>query len=419
MDSNQHILIIGKVWPEPASSAAGSRTLQLAEVFLQQKWKVSFACAAGDSEFAADLEAYGIQKFPIELNNSSFDTFIKSLNPSIIIFDRFTTEEQFGWRVAEFCPDAMRVLDTIDLHCLRVARHSALKQNREFEWKDLVNDTAKRELASIYRCDLSLMISEVEIEVLQNYFKVNAGLLHYTPFLENPISESEQSQSPDYHSRQHFITIGNFLHEPNWDSVQYLKQNIWPLVRKQLPKAELHIYGSYPSQKVFQLHNPKEGFLIKGRAESAKEVMMQARVCLAPLRFGAGMKGKLLDAMLYGTPSVTTLIGSESMHGDLPWNGTVANTPEELADAAVNLYTNETWWKQAQENGTKIINQHFSKEKNGIVLINRLTDLQNRLVEQRLNNFTGAMLMHQQLSATKYMALWIEVKNKLNAGQET
>lgn len=413
MIPNQHILIIGKVWPEPASSAAGSRTLQLAEVFLKQNWKVSFACAAGDSEFAVDLEPLGIQKFAIELNSSSFDTFIKTLNPSITIFDRFTTEEQFGWRIAEFCPDALRVLDTIDLHCLRTARHTALKQNREFEWSDLVNDTAKRELACIYRCDLSLMISEVEIEVLQNQFKVDPSLLHYTPFLENPIDESEQAQWPDYNSRQHFVTIGNFLHEPNWDSVLYLKQTIWPLVRKQLPTVNLYIYGSYPSQKVFQLHNPKEGFIIKGRAESVKEVMQTARICLAPLRFGAGMKGKLLDAMLYGTPSVTTPIGSESMHGALPWNGEVATTSEELANAAVNLYTNETHWKKAQKNGIEIIRQHFSKDKHGAILVNALLQLQSKLAEHRLNNFTGAMLVHHQLSATKYMALWIEAKNKM------
>lgn len=414
MKSEQHVLIIGKVWPEPASSAAGSRTLQLAEVFQKNSWSVSFACAAGDSEFAVNLETFGIQKFNIELNNISFDTFIASLNPSIVIFDRFTTEEQFGWRVAEHCPQALRVLDTIDLHCLRVARHSAVKENRAFEWKDLASDTAKRELACIYRCDLSLMISEVEIEVLKNYFKVDTSLLHYVPFLENPITEKERATWPGYSNRANFVTIGNFLHEPNWDSTLYLKQSIWPLIRKQLSKAELHIYGSYPSQKVFQLHNPKEGFLIKGRAESAKEVMQNARICLAPLRFGAGMKGKLLDAMIYGTPSVTTAIGAESMHAHLPWNGAIAENPEDLVKEAVELYKNETHWLQAQHNGISIINHHFSKDKHGALLVTILLDIQKKLNEHRLANFTGAMLQHHQLSASKYMALWIEAKNKIS-----
>lgn len=414
MDPKQHVLIIGKVWPEPSSSAAGSRTLQLVNLFIAQHWQVSFACAAGTSEFSTDLRHLGIQTFNIELNHSGFDSFIKSLNPSMVLFDRFTTEEQFGWRVADFCPTALRILDTIDLHCLRAARHLALKENRDFEWKDLVNDVAKRELASIYRCDLSLMISEVEIDILRTHFRVDDSLLHYTPFLPEPITPAEKTQWPDYATRSHFVTIGNFLHEPNWDSVLYLKQNIWPLIRKQLPKAELHVYGSYPSQKVFQLHHPKDGFIIKGRAESVKEVMLHARLCLAPLRFGAGMKGKLLDAMLFGAPSVTTPTGAESMHGTLPWNGAVANTPEELAQAAVNLYTDKYLWQQAQENGLTIIRDHFSKVEHEKKLIRTISNIQNSFEEHRLNNFTGAMLMHHQLTGTKYMALWIEAKNKLN-----
>lgn len=412
MTASQHILLIGAVWPEPASSAGGSRTVQLIDLFLAQGWRVSFASAAGESEHSYDLEKSGVHKYPIELNNSSFDGFIKELAPSVVVFDRFMTEEQFGWRVAEQCPDALRILDTIDLHCLRIARHSALKENRTFTFKDLINDTAKREVAGIYRCDLGLMISEVEVKLLKEQFKMEPALLHYTPFLPDQIRPETRAAWPSLEERSHFVTIGNFLHEPNWDSVRYLKSDIWPLIRKQLPKAELHIYGSYASQKVDQLHNPKEGFLIKGRAERVEEVMMTARICLAPLRFGAGMKGKLLDAMLYGTPSVTTTIGAESMHGDLPWNGAVENDPQRFADAAVSLYNDKSLWEKAQQNGIDLIAKHFSKEEHGKKLIETILNLQTNLKEHRLKNFTGAMLMHHQVMGTKYMALWIEAKNK-------
>ena len=83
------------------------------------------------------------------------------------------------------------------------------------------------------------------------------------------------------------------MHEPNWQSVLHLKNIIWPLIKKQLPKAEVHIYGAYPSQKVLQLNNKKDAFLVKGRAENVASVMEKAKVCLAPLLFGAGLKGKL------------------------------------------------------------------------------------------------------------------------------
>jgi glycosyltransferase involved in cell wall biosynthesis len=408
----QRVLILGKVWPEPSSSAAGSRMLQLIHVFLSHHWEVSFASAANKTEFSGDLKTIGVKEFSIELNNTSFDRFIKELDPTIVIFDRFSTEEQFGWRVSEQCPEAMRVLDTEDLHCLRAARQKALKEKREFTFQDLFNDVAKRELASIYRCDLSLIISEFEMELLREHFKVDKSLLFHIPFLIEPITKEQQSAWPTFSDRNNFISIGNFLHGPNLDAVVYLKQEIWPLIRKQLPSTELHAYGAYPSHKVFELHCPEEGFLIKGRATSANEVMLEARICLAPLRFGAGLKGKLVDAMANGTPNVTTSIGAESMQGNLSWSGEIADSPEEFADAAVKLYTTKTLWEQAQQNGAKIMNELFRRNKFEDSLISTILSVQEKLNEHRSRNFTGAMLMHHTVLSSKYMALWIEAKNK-------
>lgn len=409
---NQTILIIGTVWPEPNSSAAGSRMMQLIEQFLQQGWKITFASAASDSEFAFDVQTLGIEKVKIELNNKSFDEFVSKLNPSVVLFDRFMIEEQFGWRVAENSPDALRILDTIDLHCLRQARQLAFKEKRKFTTEDLFSDTAKREIASILRCDCSLIISDFEMDLLQEHFKIDNDLLYYIPFLLDKIDEKKKVSWPTFEVRQHFITIGNFIHEPNWNAVRYLKEEIWPLIRKQLPNAELHVYGAYASQKVNELNNPKEGFLIKGRAEDAMSVVKKAKICLAPLRFGAGIKGKLVEAMQCGTPSVTTDIGAEGMHGKFDWNGMIANSSQEIADAAVNLYSDKALWQKSQENGIVIINQFYSKEKFGKKLIDALESLQKNIKEHRHKNFIGAMLMHHTVSGTKYMSKWIEEKGK-------
>ena len=409
----QHILIIGKVWPEPSSSAAGSRTLQLINLFLEQNWQVSFACAASESDYSFDLKSLGISTLHIVLNDSSFDDLVKNMQPHMVLFDRFTSEEQFGWRVAQNCPNALRILDTIDLHCLRLARQEAIKQNRDFSLLDLNSDFAKREIASIYRSDVSLMISDYEMDLLINHFNIESSLLLYVPFLLDPILKKD-NQWPSFSEREHFLSIGNFLHEPNWDAVLFLKQFIWPLIRKQLPKAEIHIYGAYPSKKVFDLNNLKEGFLIKGRADSLERVMKKTKVCLAPLRFGAGIKGKLIDAMQFGVPSVTTDIGAESMHGEFPWNGIIANQPHKFAEAAVELYTNEIKWQQAGENGAQILNNFFLKSNHSDLLIDKLLFLKNQLKSHRLSNFIGEMLMHHTVMGTKYMSLWIEAKNKLH-----
>lgn len=412
MSSPQKLLIIGSVFPEPNSSAAGGRMMQLIALFIEEGWEVTFASAATDSDYMFDLETLGVDKVRIELNNKSFDSFISSLQPDMVMFDRFMIEEQYGWRVSEQCPTALRILDTEDLHCLRAARQAAFKENRFFDYDDLLSDVAKREVASILRCDLSLIISDFEMNLLQNYFKVDAALLHYLPFMLDPLTGKEVDALPTFESRSHFISIGNFLHAPNVNAVMYLKEEIWPLIRKELPAAELHIYGAYPPQKITQLHNVKEGFLVKGRVEDANLVVRNARVSLAPLRFGAGMKGKLVEAMLCGTPSVTTVIGAESMHRGMEWSGGIANDARGIATAAVNIYTIEKRWRKAQKNGFAIINTIFPRELLGARFIKQIMNLQRSIENHRKNNFIGEVLRHHSLSSTKYMSRWIEEKNK-------
>ena len=413
MIESQRVLIIGFVWPEPNSSAAGGRMLQLITVFKEMGFEVTFASPAMDSDFMVDLASLGIEKKSIVLNCSSFDSYVKDLNPAIVLFDRFMMEEQFGWRVTENCPDALRMLDTEDLHCLRLARQKAFKEKRSFATDDLlVEEVAKREIASILRCDISIIIAEYEMELLQQVFKIDSSLLCYLPLLLDPIEKSTFQELPSFEERNNFIFIGNFLHEPNWNAVQYLKETIWPLIRKQLPDAILNVYGAYPSQKVLQLHKPSEGFHIMGRAKDAREVVRKAKVVLAPLRFGAGIKGKLLEAMQCGTPSVTTSIGAESMCSDLPWNGFISDDVQFFADKAVKLYQDETLWRKAQEKGFEIIEKRYLKtlfvdDFKGYVL-----KMQSHLKQHRLNNFMGSLLQHHTLTSTKYMSRWIEEKNK-------
>lgn len=413
MIANQYVLIIGFVWPEPNSSAAGGRMVQLISIFKEQGFDVIFASPAMDSDYMIDLESLGITKKFIALNCSSFDAFVKELNPTIVLFDRFMMEEQFGWRVAENCPDALRLLDTEDLHCLRLARQKAFKENRSFSTDDLlVEDVAKREIASILRCDISLMIAEYEMELLQSVFKIDLSLLYYLPLMLEPREDSTIQNQLLFEERNNFVFIGNFLHEPNWNAVQYLKETIWPLIRKQMPEAVLQIYGAYPSQKVLQLQQPKQGFNIMGRAEDAQEVVKNARVVLAPLRFGAGIKGKLIEAMQCGTPSVTTIIGAESMCGDLPWNGFIADDAKAFADNAVELYQDKTIWLKAQENGFEILEKRYLKSLFVDDFVKRILKVQTHLIQHRLNNFMGTLLQHHTLNSTKYMSRWIEEKNR-------
>ena len=413
MSRTKKLLIIGFVWPEPNSSAAGGRMIQLISLFQNMNFEITFASPAMDSDFMINLEDYSAKKVDIKLNDSSFDTLIKDFDPTIVLFDRFIMEEQFGWRVTNNCPTAIKILDSEDLHCLRYTRQAKIKEGVVFEIEHLFEeDLTKREIASILRCDLTLIIAQFEMHVLIDYFKIDPQLLLYLPLLFEKGKLPSIGFNQDFNQRNDFVFIGNFWHEPNWDAVLNLKRNIWPLIKKQFPKAIIRIYGAYPSQKVFDLHNVKEGFLVLGRAEDAQQVISNARVLLAPIRFGAGLKGKLLEAMQFGTPTVTTTIGAESINGLLEWNGFIADNPKEFSDKAVLLYQEDVIWNAAQRNGFHILKKRFLLSDFEPVFKERMEKVLGDLSGHRKLNFMGSLLAHHSMKSTEYMSRWIEEKNK-------
>ena len=404
--AKRKVLFIGLVWPEPTSSAAGTRIVQLVKLFLANGDEVHFASAAAKTDFSFELESLGVIEHTIQLNDSAFNPWLAQLQPTVVVFDRFMAEEQYGWRVQQECPAALRILDTEDLHFLRHARQTAYKQKRDL---NLYNEITKRELASILRCDLSLMISQVEMEVLQQ-FNMDGRIIYYLPFLEEPITSTQNWKT--FEERKDFLFIGNYLHEPNWQTLQYLKSSIWPLLRNKLPKSSLHIYGAYASEKVTQLHNVKERFLVHGRTENARITVAQHRVLLAPLLFGAGAKGKFIDAMQTGTPIASTKVGAEGMANGLSWAGMICDDLQTFVDETAELYSDKEKWKQAQHNGIEIINQLYAKSRFETPFLERITNIEENLNIHRQQNFFGEILKHHTLQSTKYMSLWIEEKNK-------
>lgn len=403
------LLIIGWVWPEPNSSAAGYRMMQLVALFQAEGYQITFASAAQRSEHMVDLDSLDIACQDIRLNCDSFDTFVEALSPDVVMYDRYMIEEQFGWRVAKRCPNAIRILDTEDLQSLRNARHQAYKATGSLDTTDLQTELAIREVAAILRCDLTIMISPAEIKLLEDVYQVPSHLLSYLPFFFE--KEALAKAVKPYAAREHFVSIGNFRHAPNWDSVLWLKQQIWPKIRKQLPKAELHIYGAYPPKKATDLHCAKSGFFVKGWADDAYQVVEQARVLLAPLRFGAGIKGKLADAMLCGTPSVTTDIGAEGMETASAWAGAVANDVEGIVDNAIELYQSETCWQAASQLAEANRKTLFAKDGRVTQFFSQIAEIDRDVEGYRRRNFIGLMLNHHSHKSSQYMSQWIAAKN--------
>jgi glycosyltransferase involved in cell wall biosynthesis len=411
MKNQKKILIISSVWLEPNSSAAGMRMLQLIEFFLSKNYLISYASTAHKSDFSTDLSKLGIEQTLVEINNSNFDQFIQNKNPDIVIFDRFMIEEQFGWRVSKVLPNTIKILDTEDLHCLRKTRELAYKKNKPFNEKILLeSDIAKREIASILRCDLSLIISEYEMKLLNNVFKIPNHILLYIPFLLEKSSYNKLKKTPKYNQRKNFYFIGNNLHQPNVAAILELKR-LWKNIAKKLPETELHIYGAYPKQQILQLHNEKERFLVKGRLQNIAD-LQNFRILLAPIPFGAGLKGKFIEAMQYGIPSITNKIGAEGISKNTDWPGFIIDGDIEFIDKSVKIYKDEQIWNNAQKKGVELLNSMFLKHQFLTTFEKEIKKIESNLKTHRTQNFIGQLLLHHTMNSTKYLSKWIEEKNK-------
>jgi O-antigen biosynthesis protein len=404
------VLFIGAVWPEPDSTAAGVRICQLVKGFIHEGYEVRFVSSATKTPHSAPLEDWGVNTDFIVLNDASFDNQLQEWQPDIVVFDRFMTEEQYGWRVSEQCPNAVKILDSEDLHFLRKGRERAYKSGVGYQLHQENDELCYREIASILRCDLTLVISYAEYELLTQNFPIPESILTYLPIHTEVISEERQNQLPGFQERNGFVTLGNWWHEPNRQSVLYLHR-IWPKIKATLPEAELFVYGANLAENAQSLHQPKQGFHIMGRAQSVEEIYTRHRVLLAPLFFGAGIKGKILDGMQFGLPNVTTTIGAEGMQWNHTWNGLLANQ-NDFVEKAIQLYQNQTLWEQNVHTGFEINNQLFADRTPERNFYHQLKNILAHVSEHRRQNFLGQMLQHHTLQSHRYMSKWIELKNK-------
>ena len=426
-----HVLFVGFVWPEPTSSAAGQNITSYISGCLDMQWQVSFCSAAEHTERTHNLTNMGVETFKVKLNCSSFNQHLLDIKPDIVIFDRYFSFEQFAWRVKETCPNAMLALDAEDLHFLREARHNLSKQKINDETQDnfmqckdileaqnlalLYNDVTLRELACVYQSDFTIVLSSAEKEILHKLFKVPHNQVCHLPFILPNFDKSITLNNDSFTQRKDFVFIGNFRHAPNYHAAKILREQCWPQIRNilkgQHPDISCHVYGAYMSPKAKQLENKKIGFLLHGYANDQFEVISKSRVMLAPISFGAGVKGKLLDAMQCETPSVTTPIGSEGI-SDLPWPGAVANSIDSFVAAAVDLYTNQTKWEMANKQAQKILHSDYNAKHNSKKFGNYLSEKFACFLEDRKTNFAQKLLGHHQFQTSKYMSQWIEAKNK-------
>lgn len=470
-------------WPEPNATAAGIRTMSLLQHLSSSPTSpftsVHFGSGAKNFPQSLLLGATNIHWHKIKPNRTDdmtnlLETIADNYGPvRAVVFDRFYSEEAFSFRIRTICPDAVLILDMQDVHSLRAGRQCVAEEYEDTSatnttmTKQLMQtvmeldpasfnsdsgdvskrkmkayDTFLRELSSVHRSDLVLVCSSVEMRLLESWGIPNWKLVHASFFCmdeenidanhdhdDNNIHTPTQQQSyATFDERTDFVTVGGFKHAPNVDSIKILHREIWPRIRIRLPNARLHIYGAYPTHQILSMHDERSGFLVHGHVDNLGKVLLQSRVLLAPLRFGAGCKGKIIDAWRYECPVVTTPIGSEGMaedgldaSGDMShnrWGGLVAYDTEKFVSAAVQLYTQKDLWQSCKEKGKELLNMFFDGRVNLPTVENSVRDCISDLNRRREADIFGSILWRDTQRSTEYFSRWIELKESLSAEKQ-
>ncbi len=271
---------------------------------------------------------------------------------SLVILSRLATAARFMPAVRRLAPHARIVFDTVDLHFVREERQARIEQDSELE--SAVASRKQLELQLARRADLTLVVSPIEKAILEQECPgVDVRIL-------STIHALEQHDVPGFDGRRDIAFIGSFGHTPNADAVLYFAREIFPLVRLRLTDAAFQVIGPGAPPEVLNLASPS--IRILGQVPDIRPLFDRARALVAPLRFGAGVKGKVSQSMALGVPTIVTSIAAEGMHLVHEDNAMIADDPESFADALVRVCTTRELWERVSANGRQTLREHFSVE---------------------------------------------------------
>ncbi|MEI7989348.1 MAG: glycosyltransferase [Chloroflexota bacterium] len=316
-------------------------------------------------EYEAELHALGVTVITNLQGYSSPASYLSTQGHMFGAFHIFRLD------VAEIMLDLMKqasptarvIFHTVDLHFLREMREAELHQSDVALVK--ANRTRERELSIMRRVDQVVLVSSAEVPLLKEYLPDT--LITVFPALYAPIAR----HPAPFEARRNIFFLGGFAHRPNVDAVQWFAREIWPLVRIRLSDVEFHIVGSEMPQTVQDLASVT-GIRTIGFVPDLDPLIASMRLGVAPLRFGAGIKGKVAMIMGSGVPCVCSGIAAEGMHIHDGVHTLVADEPRAFADAVIRLYDNKELWEKFSANGQELISRNFGNEANRSSLLSLL-----------------------------------------------
>ncbi len=351
--SDKNVLIIDHYVPEYDKDSGSVRMTELIKVMKDLGYRITLwpQNLYESQPYTTYFQSLGVQ---VIYGHVDFVEYSKKFGDyyDLVILSRPSVAPNFIDHVNSYYRRAKVIYDTVDLSFLRIRRLSEIDNNPDFmfeseQWKKL-------ELGLMQRTDATLVVSEAEKKILNKE----------SPFTKVEIVSNIHNLKPlpnlDLTKRSGLLFIGGFNHLPNVDAMIWFCEKIFPLVLKKYPQLKLSIVGSNPPQSIINLSS--KNIKVLGYVENVDPLFNKSRVFIAPLRYGAGVKGKIGQASEYGLPVVSTTIGIEGMHMNNLTDCLIGDSEKTFANSIIKLVDNDILWRKLSKNSRDNISKHFSPE---------------------------------------------------------
>ena len=348
--SIRHLLVIEGTLPDATRDSGSVRLIEMMRLAGELGWRVTLLPDDGrmDPGLAARLGAVGVEVVVPRSVRAWLRRHGKEF--AAVLLSRYGVANVWLPLVRTLAPQARTIFDTVDLHHLRESRAAAVSG----EDGRSADATRQRELELIAASDCTLLTSGVELELVQR--ALPAAQLELLGNIHRV-----RGRQRDFADRRDLLFIGGFDHPPNADAVRWFVQAVLPRLRERLPGVTLHLIGTADARVRRELS--VDGVIVHGRVVDIDPWLDGCRVSIAPLRFGAGVKGKINTAMASGLPVVATTIAAEAMGLHDGEDVLLADTPDRFADAVIRACTDEVLWRRLSEGGLDNVRRHFSPEQ--------------------------------------------------------
>jgi GT2 family glycosyltransferase/SAM-dependent methyltransferase len=346
--SGPRILVVDHQVPSPDRDAGSARMRVLLELLQRLGCCVSFVPydGFGTQPYTEQLEQLGIEVLHGEID---LKRHVALLQPELCILSRPDPAWQLVRTVRQAAPRAKVIYDTVDLHFLREERRAGVD----------LDEGAARLSAAMKEVELALVrASEGAIAVSEPEADILASEVPGRPVYVVPLVYRERPLGPMFHRRENLLFVGGFRHPPNVDAVQFLADEVMPRVRRSLPRVQLLIAGGDVSPELERLAGESISFL--GWVPDLAPLYRHVRLVLAPLRYGAGMKGKIIESLSFGVPVLTTSVGAEGIGIEHGVHALVSDGPDGFADLVTDAYGDAELWGDISAAGRRLFEDRYS-----------------------------------------------------------